>query len=188
MTNNLTMYGTTAGFKEYSGIVEQVMLGQVAEWGLMPDSMVGIGMQKEFVEQIAVKSGMSLEKYMDSCSGKNTWIEIASQQRELRQVESGEAGTKILLNINGTFSNPIERKTFWTRKPRHFESDSDLKAKVCLPDSSTFSEIQYHGKLILSGPDYAISGIRDFFNEAHSDTYKLNLVLKAQHLAFVSKY
>ena len=61
MTNRLSMYGTTAGFKEKDGMIEQVMLGQVIAWDETPNSMFGIGLDRSFIESIAKKTDKSLE-------------------------------------------------------------------------------------------------------------------------------
>ena len=185
--NNLSMYGTTAGFKKYLGIIEQVILGQVYEWGVMPSSMFGIGLEQVFIDEIAKKVDMSLEQYMDFYQNKHTRVEFAPQHSELKEIEDGKDGARIELQMNGVFENLTEKKTFWRRRLKHFEADSNLIAKIRNSESDKFSQCSYHGKMIISGPAYALKGFKKFFDEHKSKRYQFSLVSKAQRMAFISK-
>ena len=185
-SENLILYGTTAGFKQYSGMVEQVMLGQVMKWNVMPDSMMGIAFDQKFVKEIAEKSGMPLKQHLDFYEGKHTKLEFASQRQELAEVNDGQDGAKILMHISGTFERLTEKRTFWRRKLKHYESNADLIARVRNSDEDNFFEIPYHGRMIVNGPNYALRGFGEFLlQDCTSKEYKFNLVSKAQHMAFI---
>jgi len=188
MTNRLSMYGTTAGFKEKDGMIEQVMLGQVIAWDETPNSMFGIGLDRSFIESIAKKTDKSLEQYIGTYSGKHTRAEIAPSNQDLQEIKDGEGGARTMLQFEGTFKDITQIKTFWRRNLKNFEADADMMAKIRASESSNIIETPYQGKIVISGPDYALEMIRKFFDENPSRSYKLKLVSKAQHLAFVSKY
>jgi|SRR3989344_4442408 len=189
MNSNLTMYGTMAGFRKNSGMIEHVVLGQVTKWGEMPNSMLGIGFNQDFFEEVAKKSGLSLKQYMDFYDGRHTRVEFAPGNFRLGEIEDGQEGAKILMQINGVIGRPTEKRTFWRKKLKNYESNADLKARVRNSESSDFTEIPYSGKIVISGPDYALKGFKEFLLEdCTSKEYKFNLVSKVQHMAFVSKY
>ena len=186
--NNLSMYGTTVGFKKHSNVIEQAVLGQVTKWSMIPDSLFGIGLDKEFIESIARKSGSSLEQYIDFYQGRHTKVEFAPEDSELKEVRDGERGAKIMLQITGNFENPIEKKTLFRRRLKGFESNADLKARIRNAESDQFYEFPYNGKLVIGGPNYALVGFKKFFSENPCKAYQFRLVSTAQHMAFLSKY
>jgi hypothetical protein len=186
--STLSMYGTTTGFKEYSGVVEQVIMGQVWEWGVFPDKMFGIGLERAFIGDLAKKAGMSMGQYMYFFQDKQTRVEFATGNAELKKVEDGVQGGRIELSIGGSFDHLVEKRTLLRRTLKRFEADAELTGAVRSSESASLSEIPYRGKNVISGPGYAIDGLKRFFDGGRGASYRFNLVSKAQIMAFVEKF
>jgi len=188
MNENLILYGTTAGFKEHDGMIEQVALGQVTKWGIRPSSMLGVGFDRRLIKEIAGKSGKSLEEYMSFYEGRHTRIEFAPENTQCGVAVDGEKGARILLSISGSLDRPRENRNFWRKKLKNFEANADLTAKLRASEDGELLEVPYKGKMLISGPDYALQGFKEFLlEELQCQVYHFSFVSKVQYLSFLER-